>query len=123
MFKIAANDGSQGVPYGKTFGRGDNITAIRHSLKELEFAVNGKSQGRITLQKPMPADVVGENENKSRRSIISKHTHIHTFSLSLSLSRALSFSVCAPMYERVFVLLRVLACVIYPNLIRLPTRF
>ena len=59
MFKVAANDGKQGVPYGVTFGRGDNITAMRHSTTELEFAVNGKSQGKITLKVPLPANAVG----------------------------------------------------------------
>ena len=44
---------------GKTFGKGDNITSIRHSDTELEFALNGKSQGIIKLEKPIPSDAVG----------------------------------------------------------------
>ena len=59
VFKVAKNDGKQGTPYGTSFGRGSNVTAIRHNDSCLEFAVNGHSQGIITLQTPMPSDVVG----------------------------------------------------------------
>ena len=44
---------------GKPFGKGDNITSIRHSDTELEFVLNGKSQGIIKLEKPIPSDAVG----------------------------------------------------------------
>ena len=42
---MAKNDGKQGTPYGTSFGRGSNVTAIRHNDSCLEFAVNGHSQG------------------------------------------------------------------------------
>ena len=59
MFKAAANDGKQGVPYGKAFGKGDNVTVIKHNASCLEFAINGEGQGMVSLDVPMPADVVG----------------------------------------------------------------
>jgi hypothetical protein len=49
----------QGVPYGESFSKGDNVTAIMHDLSTLEFLVNGTSQGRINLSVPLPADAVG----------------------------------------------------------------
>ena len=55
----------QGTPYGVAYKAGDNITAIRWPVsagqphERLEYRVNGKSQGMITLPHPMPADAVG----------------------------------------------------------------
>jgi hypothetical protein len=48
-----------GINYGSKFGRGENVTAIRHGRQQLEFLVDGKSQGVINLTIPMPDDVVG----------------------------------------------------------------
>eukprot|EP01048_Picozoa_sp_COSAG05_P022126 COSAG05_NODE_4309_length_1570_cov_3.063902_2_plen_427_part_00 len=58
-FKVAKDDNQQGVRYGKSFGRGDNITAIRHSALSLEFAINDESLGVIKLKDAMPPGVFG----------------------------------------------------------------
>lgn len=62
LFKAAKNDNLQGTPYGRKYGRGDNISAIRYNATTLEFAVNGQSQGIITLDNKdpaMPSNAVG----------------------------------------------------------------
>ena len=63
MFKASdvASNPSNGVAYGVPFGSGSNITAVRHraansSVIALEFAVNGKSQGRIPIVDPTGLD-------------------------------------------------------------------
>ncbi len=59
-YQTAAPPPGQGVAYGAPFGRGDFVTAIRHSSTQLEFLLNGASQGVITLPPPgVPAGVVG----------------------------------------------------------------
>ena len=54
----------QGMAYGSRFGGGQNITATRHvpqhqGKEQLEFAVNGVSQGLLTMPLDLPDDVVG----------------------------------------------------------------
>lgn len=53
----------QGVPYGQhyagTGSKGFNVTALQHSATELEFRVDGVSQGIVRTKEPMPADLVG----------------------------------------------------------------
>ena len=59
-YRTAAPPPGQGVPYGAAFGRGDFVTAVRHSGSQIEFLLNGASQGNISLPPPgIPADVVG----------------------------------------------------------------
>lgn len=53
----------QGIAYGKPFGdqRGSfsNITARRLSSTQLEFLLNGVSQGKVNTTQPLPTDLVG----------------------------------------------------------------
>ena len=59
-YQTAAPPPGQGVPYGAAFGRGDFVTAVRHSGSQIEFLLNGASQGLVSLPPPgIPADVVG----------------------------------------------------------------
>ena len=67
LFKASsAPDHDQGIAYGKAFGSGNNVTAIRHAPIAnggpwaLEFLVDGKSQGKVTLKSgDMAGDMVG----------------------------------------------------------------
>ena len=59
-YQTAALPPAHDVPYGAAYGQGDTITAIRHSDTQIEFLLNGESQGVIKLPPPgMPANVVG----------------------------------------------------------------
>lgn len=54
----------QGMAYGNTFGHGSIVTVIRHlpqhqEAETLEFLVDGKSQGAVTMPLDLPEDVVG----------------------------------------------------------------
>ena len=54
MFKESSDpSGGQGVPYGRPFGSGSNITAIKHVAGDvvvaLEFLADGVSQGKIDI--------------------------------------------------------------------------
>jgi hypothetical protein len=60
QYRTAAAPPGQGVPYGAPFGAGDVVTAIRHSATQIEFLLNGASQGLVALPAPgIPAGVVG----------------------------------------------------------------
>ena len=60
LYKTASPPPDQGRPYGVPFGAGNNITAILHSATELEFLVDGVSQGAVMLPAPgVPASAVG----------------------------------------------------------------
>jgi hypothetical protein len=57
---------SQGVAYGKPFAMGgnasasfSNVTAMQLSDTELEFFLDGVSQGSVSTKMPMPSDLVG----------------------------------------------------------------
>ena len=50
---------SCGRPYGKSFGVNANVTTIVHSSTLIEFLLDGKSQGKISLAAPLPHGVVG----------------------------------------------------------------
>jgi hypothetical protein len=56
-YQTAALPPAHNVPYGAAYGQGDIITAIRHSDTQIEFLLNGESQGVIEL--PRPGNVVG----------------------------------------------------------------
>ena len=60
FFKAADGTKTQGVPYGQPYGSGSNVTAIRHSRTSLEFLLDGKSVGLLTLkpEDALPADAV-----------------------------------------------------------------
>ena len=49
----------QGVHFGKALHAGSNLTVIKRSPTQIEFLIDGKSQGTAVTTKPMPADVVG----------------------------------------------------------------
>ena len=61
--------GGGGFRYGKPFGAGDTLTAVRHVARShaapfplqetLELLVNGKSQGAVKMPALLPADAVG----------------------------------------------------------------
>jgi hypothetical protein len=59
-FKYADGKQDQGSAYGLAFGVGSNITATRHSPTSLEFFIDGKSNGKITLAaaQALPVDAV-----------------------------------------------------------------
>jgi len=60
LYQTAAPPPGQGVPYGAPYGAGDIVTAIRRSSTQLEFLLNGASQGLVALPAPgIPAGVVG----------------------------------------------------------------
>jgi hypothetical protein len=61
LFRVASAVHAKGRPYGAKYGQGSNISAVWHSSTSMEFAVDGVSQGRITLNASdaMPVDVVG----------------------------------------------------------------
>ena len=61
LFRAAAAVHDPGKPYGKAFGGSSNVSAARHSATELEFAVDGVSQGRVTLaaSEALPPGAVG----------------------------------------------------------------
>ena len=49
----------QGVRYGKPIRVGANVTVVKRSATQLEFLLDGESQGLANTSQPMPADVVG----------------------------------------------------------------
>ena len=51
-YQTAALPPAHDVPYGASYGQGDTITAIRHSDTQIEFLLNGESQGVIELPPP-----------------------------------------------------------------------
>ena len=60
LYQTAAPPPGQGVPYGAAYGAGDTVSAILHSATQLEFLLNGASQGVVTLPAPgIPVGVVG----------------------------------------------------------------
>ena len=50
---------SQGVPYGRAFGTGDNVTALLHDGHTAEFLVNGVSMGNVSLPEAPPTALLG----------------------------------------------------------------
>ena len=61
LFRAAAAVHDPGKRYGQPFGGSSNVSAVRHSATELEFAVDGVSQGRVTLaaSEALPPGAVG----------------------------------------------------------------
>ena len=59
LYKTASPQRDQGRKFGRKWDAGDNVTAIQHDPKTLEFLVNGLTQGLIHLDTPLPADAVG----------------------------------------------------------------
>jgi hypothetical protein len=59
-YQTAAPPPGQGIAYGAAYGMNDIVTATRLSDTQIEFVLNGVSQGVITLGSPgIPATVVG----------------------------------------------------------------
>ena len=60
MYRTSGEGRAEGVLYGRAYGRGDAVTALRRSGTAIEFLVNGETQGVITLPLPgIPDNVVG----------------------------------------------------------------
>ena len=63
LFRVANASFATGVPYGKPMPSGDvhNVSVILHSPTQIEFELNGASQGVITLApgQAIPVDAVG----------------------------------------------------------------
>lgn len=61
LFRAANQVHGVGSKYGASFGPGNNVTVTRHSSTEIEFAVDGVSQGPIVLppEQALPSDAVG----------------------------------------------------------------
>ena len=61
VVRVAAAQHAEGRAYGRPFGSGSNVSVVRHSATELEFGLDGVSQGRVHLSasQALPADAVG----------------------------------------------------------------
>eukprot|EP01052_Picozoa_sp_SAG31_P019270 SAG31_NODE_1398_length_8501_cov_5.407046_10_plen_110_part_00 len=61
LFRVANKTHSPGIQYGGVFGAGSNISVVRHSPVQLEFSVDGVSQGLVHLatQDAVPKNAVG----------------------------------------------------------------